>query len=250
MIDDLRLGIVAPPATEEPAEADRMAGRLALRRARYEDLPAMARAHVELLPMGLFPALGARFVRRWQRTYLNSPYGVGAVVVRTAARQEEIVAFVLGASDHAAYTAELARDRRVAASLALAALGALIVRPAVAVRVLRTRVRPLARRVLRRRAVAATPERNGSVVTPHVAVMTALAVRPDSRMSGIGVVLAAHFVDMARDAGAMWVEAQTSIGPLGATGFYERLGWEAGADRPTPDGDSVRTYRLRLADAR
>ncbi|MEH1098535.1 GNAT family N-acetyltransferase [Micromonospora sp. CPCC 205561] len=210
----------------------------------------MARAHVELLPMGLFPSLGARFVRRWQRTFLHSPHGVGVVAVDTAAPRDEVVGFVLGTSAHAAYTAELAKDRRAMASLFLAALVALLVRPPVALRALRTRVRPWARRALRRRTAAVAPERAGSRAAPRVAVMTALAVRPDWRKSGIGVVLVERFVELARDAGAMWVEAQTSTGPLGATGFYERLGWEATTQRPTPDGDSVRTYRRDLGGAR
>lgn len=210
----------------------------------------MSRAHVELLPVGLFPSLGARFVRRWQRTFLNSQHGVGVVVIDTAAPQDEVVGFVLGASDHAAYTTELAKDRRAMASLALAGLVALVVRPPVAVRVLRTRVRPWARRVLRHRAAPVKPERAGSVAAPHVAVMTALAVRPDWRKSGMGVMLVARFVELVRNAGAMWAEAQTSTGPMGATGFYERLGWEAGTQRPTPDGDSVRTYHRSLGGAR
>lgn len=247
MTDALRWSIVAPP-TPDPAAADQAAGRLALRTARLEDLPAMSRAHVELLPMGLFPSLGARFVGRWHRTILKSPYGVGVVVVDTAAAQDEVIGFVLGTADHAAYTSELAKDRPTMASLALAGLVALVVRPRVALRVLGTRVRPWARRALCSWAAVRVPERAGPVATAPVAVMTALAVRPAWRKSGIGVLLVARFVELVRHAGATCAEAQTSTGPLGATGFYERLGWQAGHERSTPDGDSVRTYRLALAD--
>ncbi|MBQ1075622.1 GNAT family N-acetyltransferase [Micromonospora sp. C31] len=210
----------------------------------------MSRAHVELLPMGLFPSLGARFVCHWHRTYLNSRHGLGVVVVDTAAPEDQVVGFVLGTSDHCAHTTELAEDRRATASLALAGLVALLARPRVAVRVLRTRGRPWVRRMLRRRARSVTPEGAELVAAPAVAVMTALAVRPEWRQSGIGVMLVARFVELARSAGAMRAEAQTSTGPLGATGFYERLGWQAGTLRPTSDGDTVRTYHRHLGGSR
>ncbi|GIJ35254.1 GNAT family N-acetyltransferase [Micromonospora sediminimaris] len=246
MIDELRRSVVAPQA---PDLVPAVEGRLALRQAGSRDLPAMSRAHVQLLPIGLFPSLGARFIRRWQRTYLNSPHGVGVVAVDTAAPQDEVVGFVLGARDHAAYTTELTKDRRVLVPLALAGLAALAVRPHVALRVLRTRARPWIRRVLGHRATVVRPARAGSVAAPQVAVMTALAVQPEWRKSGIGMMLVDRFVELVQETGARWVEAQTSTGPLGATGFYERLGWEARTHWSTPDGDRVRTYRCRVGRA-
>lgn len=79
--------------------------------------------------------------------------------------------------------------------------------------------------------------------------MTALAVQPEWRKSGIGMMLVDRFVELVQETGARWVEAQTSTGPLGATGFYERLGWEARTHWSTPDGDRVRTYRCRVGRA-
>jgi GNAT superfamily N-acetyltransferase len=221
-------------------------GRFVLRPATCADLPAMSRAHAELLPMGLFPSLGARFLRRWQRTFLESTHGVAIVAVDTTTPPGEVIGLVLGASDHHAHTTELARNRRALASLAFAGCVALLVRPRVAVRTARSRLRPLARRLLRIGVVPATAERAASVAAPNVAVMAVLAVRPQWRRSGIGVLLVARFVERARLAGATRVEAQTSTGSVGATGFYERLGWEPGAQETTPDGESVRTYHHRL----
>ncbi|MFV2116286.1 hypothetical protein ACFHW0_28670, partial [Micromonospora sp. LOL_025] len=125
MVDDLRRSIVAAPPPS-PVAADRVGGRLVLRAARDEDLPAMSRAHIELLPMGLFPSLGARFIRRWHRTVLDSPHGVAVVAIDTTGSQDDLVGFVLGTSDHAGYMTELAKDRRAMASLALAGLVALV----------------------------------------------------------------------------------------------------------------------------
>ncbi|SCG41001.1 GNAT family N-acetyltransferase [Micromonospora halophytica] len=224
---------------------------LVLRAAAHADLPVMSRAHVQLLPVGLFPSLGTRFVRRWHRTYLDSPHGFGYVVVDPAA-PEEIVGFLVGTTDHAAHTAALVADRRMLASLAITGFSALCVRPRVAARLLRSRLRPWARRLAsqRQRATSrrpAAPTRTGSVPSPQVAVMSALAVHPDWRGSGIGVRLAMRFVEHVRDAGATRAELQTSTGPLGAAGFYERLGWEAGPQQSSPDGDdALRTYHLAL----
>ncbi|MEQ4304572.1 GNAT family N-acetyltransferase [Plantactinospora sp. B6F1] len=246
MANDLRSSIVATPPAD-PTDAELVDGRFMLRPASCTDLPAMSRAHIELLPIGLFPSFGARFVRRWQRTLLRSTHGVGIVAVDTTTPPGEFVGFVLGVSDQNAHIAELTKKRGVLASLALAGCVALIVRPRVAVRAVRSRVRPWARRLLRLGAATATSGRSASVAAPNVAVMTALAVRPRWRRSGIGVMLVRRFVEQARTAGAIRVEAQTSTGSVGATGFYERLGWTAGAQRSTPDGESVRTYHHHLA---
>ncbi|MBE1489478.1 GNAT family N-acetyltransferase [Plantactinospora soyae] len=196
-----------------------------------------------LLPFGLFPSLGARFVRRWQRTFLDSRHGIGFVVVDPTAAPEELVGFLVGTSDQAAYATALMADRRTVASLAVTGFAALCVRPRVAARLLRSRIRPWTRRLLH---LQTEPGQTRSITSAQVAVMTALAVQPEWRKSGVGERLVAHFVEYVRAAGATWVELQTSIGPLGAAGFYERLGWEAGAQRFTPDGDVIRTYHRVL----
>ncbi len=249
MVDDLRSSIVEPSAADS-TDAELVDGRFVVRSPRCTDLPAMSRAHVELLPMGLFPLFGARFVRCWQRTFLRSAHGVGVVVVDTTAPSGEIVGFALGASDHRAHTTELARNRRELVCLAAAGCAALLARPRVAARFARSRVRPWARRLSRLGRASGSSRRTASVAAPNVAVMAALAVRPQWRGSGIGVMLADRFVEQARVAGATRVEAQTSTGPVGAAGFYERLGWHAGAQRLTPDGETVRTYHRDLGERR
>ena len=39
----------------------------------------MSRLHVEHLPVGLFPSLGARFVARWHQAHIDSRHGVALV---------------------------------------------------------------------------------------------------------------------------------------------------------------------------
>ncbi|MGB2568127.1 GNAT family N-acetyltransferase [Micromonospora citrea] len=235
-------GVAASSPSPDP-------GGPVLRAATHADLPVMSRAHVDLLPVGLFPSLGARFVRRWHRTYLDSPHGLGYVVVDPAT-PGEIVGFLVGTTDHAAHTTALAADRRTMASLAVTGFTALCVRPRVAARLLRSRLGPWTRRLSSQRQRAVSPRPAAPEAAPsQVAVMSALAVHPDWRGSGIGVRLARRFVEHARDAGATRAELQTSTGPLGAAGFYERLGWEAGPQQRSPDGeDALRTYHLALRD--
>lgn len=57
---------------------------LVLRYATIADLGATAQLHVEQLPAGFFPGLGPRFMRRWHRTYLDSPHGADACLAEEA----------------------------------------------------------------------------------------------------------------------------------------------------------------------
>ncbi|WP_211349425.1 GNAT family N-acetyltransferase [Micromonospora pisi] len=225
--------------TSDSAATNPTPGQLVLRLMTEEDLPATSRAHVSLLPFGMFPSLGARFVRRWQRTFLDSRHGVGYVVIDPAVAPGAVVGFLLGTSDQTAHATALTADRRTMASLAGTGCAALCVRPRVAARLLRSRFRPWTRRLLHR---PVEPAAARSFTSPQVAVITALAVHPGWRKNGIGERLVAHFLEHVRTAGARWAELQTSVGPLGAAGFYERLGWRARSQRLTPDGDVLRTY--------
>jgi GNAT superfamily N-acetyltransferase len=222
-------------------------GQLVVRPARYGDLRITSRTHVNLLPTGLFPSLGARFVRRWQRTFLDSPYGVGYVVIDSTAPRDGIVGFLLGTTDQAGHMAALLTNRRTMASLAMAGVWALVRRPQAAIRLMRSRVWPWARRLFLGRPAGPVP--TGSASSPQVAVVAALAVHPEWRGSGIGARLVTRFVQHARLAGATVAELVTPTGSTGATGFYERLGWEAGPHHRTRDGDDLRTYRCSLSNA-
>lgn len=217
-----------------------------MRPANYDDLRIISRAHIEFLPVGLFPSLGARFVRRWQRTFLDSRYGVGYVVIDPTASGDVVVGFLLGTTDHAAHMTALLGKWRTLASLALTGATALVLRPRVAARLLRSRAWPWARRLLSRRPPDPVPTRSAS--PPPVAALSALAVHPKWRGSGIGAELVDRFIERAWLAGANTAELVTLTGPAGAAGFYERLGWQAGPYEHTRDGDPVRIYRRSLHD--
>ncbi|MFY1635334.1 GNAT family N-acetyltransferase [Solwaraspora sp. WMMB335] len=105
------------------------------------------------------------------------------------------------------------------------------------------RALPWVRQITQRRSGQPAPD--GTADAPQVAVIVALAVQPQWRGSKIGAELVRRFVGDARRAGAAEAELVTPVGPAGATGFYERLGWEPGPYWRTRNGDKLRAYRCR-----
>lgn len=239
------------PATGPvPSDVVTLTDGLILRRAVPADLTATARTHVRFLPVGLFPSMGARYLRRWHRTYLRLPAGLALVVVDPASEGEAdggVVAFLLGTTDQEGHSAALLADRRLLVELSVSGLFALLRRPRVAVHFLRTRGRPWLRKLARTRgAPSGSAVRTGD----KVAVLAAVAVDTGARGRGLGAHLVRHFVAEARNSGADVAELVT-VAPAdgGATsGFYERLGWRAAGDRRTRDGTTVRTFALPLRD--
>lgn len=222
---------------------------LALRAATSSDLGALADAHVRLLPLGLFPALGPRFMRRWQQTYLDSPHAVAVVVEDPRAEDPSaadpsapgrgIVGFLLGTTDQAAYTRALLADRRSVAALVCAGGLALLGRPRLAVHFARTRARSWWRHFRAVRGGSAVPAARPAQGQPQVAVLSAVAVDPRLRGRGVGVRLVSHFLHQSQLGGAGTAELVTSTEPEGAAVFYERLGWSAVGDYRTPDGNAL-----------
>lgn len=220
-------------------------GGFVLRPAAPDDLRATAGAHVRLLPVGLFPALGARFVHRWHRSFLRMPHSVGLVVVDPSAPGEQVVGFLLGSTDQAAHTEAVLTDRRVLLRLAWAGFFALLRRPRLAVRFVRTRGSSWLVKLLRRGRPQPAPAVTGRPAP--VAVLAAIAVEPNVRGHGIGAHLVRRFLVEARAAGADVAELVTEAG-RGATTFYERLGWRPAGERVTRDGATVCTYHCVLSD--
>lgn len=217
-----------------------------IRRAEVGDLRSTAHAHLRFLPVGLFPSMGERFLRRWHRTFLRPPYGIALVAVDRQARGEQVVGFLLGSTDQAAQTDALLRNRRTLLALGAAGLLALLRRPRLAARFVRTRGRPWLHKLMRRRtATASTP---GTRPPRPVAVLAAVAVESGARGRGLGAALVRQFLAEVRASGAEVAELVTVVpGEGGAgVGFYERLGWCATGERHTRDGTTVRTYVYRL----
>ncbi len=200
----------------------------------------IARLHIDQLPHGLFPHLGPRFVQRWHRAHLASPYGRGIV----ATYGDTPVGFLLGSVDRPRHIEWIATHRR--RELALAGSLALFMRPRLAVRFLRTRAAAYARRLLIHR-----PDHRPEMSAAHApavapAVLEAIVVIANARANGVGRQLTDRFLEIAAEAGADHVELVTKEGPDGAADFYERNGWTRTRRHHDRDEIAFITFRTDL----
>ena len=196
------------------------------------DGPEAARLHAEALPHGFFSSLGPRFLGAYLRTYQDDPNGV-ALVVREGSR---LVGFVVGSTDTATRRAHVVRKHGLL--LLRCGLLALLVRPRVALRFVRTRLFRYLVGLgagLRRRPSAPTgPAR-------RVAVLAHVAVSRDARGGGIGSALVNAFRLQAAAGGADRAVLVTLEGEHGAAAFYDRLDWRPMGS--TDDREGVRWAR-------
>ncbi len=220
------------------------APELSVRVATPADLRRTSAWQVSHLYVGLFPRLGARFVRHLQASYLTSPFGVALVAEVQNAGRREPVGFLLGSTDERAHVDYVLRHRLV--PLAMSGGTAMLRRPTVAYDFLRTRVPPYVRRV---RGARQRPTPSTTRATPEsgerVAVLTSLVVDPGWRSCGAGGVLVRSYLSAAAAACASTAELVTS-GAAGVGSFYESLGWEAVRSSTTKDAIPVVGYRYDL----
>lgn len=213
-----------PEAIGRDTEAGRH-DRFAVRRLRPEDVAATALLQVEMLGEGMFPQLGQAFVRRWHRTFVGHP----DVTAHCATNDRgDVLGFLIGALDQRAYVSRvLSRD-----GLPLVVPGTLGMarRPALAMRFLRSRAVPYAKRAMAAR-------RPAEAVTPHepVAVVHAVVTAPCARGLGIARELVARFESDVAASGTRRMQLLTAESG-GAAGFYRRLGWTEDGVRVNRDG--------------
>ena len=223
-----------PPDLQQPEKQS----SCTVRPAGPDDLPRIAELHGAHLPHGLFPRLGPRFLRRWHRTFLDSPHGIALVTDDDG----EVSGFLVGTSRQRAYVTGVLRRQRK--QLAATGLLCLALRPRVAFSFLRTRAGKYVRRIAR-----PTPAVAAGDGTLDLAVITALVVDPALRGCGQGAALVERFAELAGAAGAERAELVTLEGPEGATQFYASLGWEEVRTKQNKDGDAVALMRARLGGA-
>lgn len=207
---------------------------------RASDLPFAARLHCDCLPHGLFPTLGARFVRRYLFTYASSPFGVALIVEA----DREPRGFLVGSLDDQAHRHHTVRHHGT--SLALRAGVAMLYRPPVAWRFLRTRLIRYALGFTRRRLA---PARGASIATPEPssAVLSHVAVVPSARGAGAGTALVKAFVERVTATEAQAAELLTRDDELGAGRFYACLGWDHDGHLTDRDGLRWSKFRIDLA---
>lgn len=213
-------------AASEPVSIEVVPGTASL-------LPRTAELHQELLPHGLFPSLGRRFLVRWHRTFITSPFGVSAVALGP---EGQCCGFLLGSSDQRGYVSDTVRHD----GHALAALGALALlgRPRLALRFLRTRAGRYAGRLLRVRARPSAAGGASAAPAAPVAVLHALGTVPQVRGQGVGAALLAHYEAEVYRRGVRHIQLVTNADD-GAAEFYAKLGYRESDRRPNRDGALV-----------
>ena len=199
---------------------------------RRDDLRACALLHRELLPDSFFARLGPSFLRSYQRTFIDSPYGIGL----TATIASRPVAFLVGTTNERLHYGWVLRHRGL--SLAAIGIGALLLRPRLLIFFLRTRARRYLGGALRLTRSRRTP--TDIDATPATSAFTAqlthVAVAADCRGSGVGRRLVERFEHHARSAGCTRARLLTRVGDTGARVFYERLGWSEQSEYVDGDG--------------
>lgn len=199
------------------------------------DCRVTARLQAELLPHGFFAQLGPRFLAAYQRAHVRSPHAVALAAVVDG----QVVGFLLGIL----HPADHARSVLRTSGLRLAATGiaALLVRPALLLLFLRTRVRRYARGLRRRLGPAAA----SGPPSQAVAVLQHLAVSSDVRQRGVGRRLVAAFERAVADAGVPEIVLLTTPEEDGAPAFYRRLGYQEEGLVRGADGEGWLRYRRR-----
>ena len=243
------------PRPTPPASAAAGAGPVTIRPAQIGDLSSSAHLHLDALPVGLFPQLGYRFLRRWHHSFPDHPYAVAFVAVDA---DRNVLGFLLGTLDHRTHLSHMVRDRQTMASLAVHGIIALVARPQLAARFLRTRALPWCNAA--KELFLGCPRDVRTTTSPPrppadpVAVLAAVAVDPARRGRGIGAELTAGFEAAATQFGTPTAELATHVDTADSAsstshGFYERLGWTPTRTYLDRDGRRMQVYRRSLGVA-
>ncbi|HCA86861.1 MAG TPA: N-acetyltransferase [Streptomyces sp.] len=206
------------------------------------DLPFVVSEHRRLFPHGFFPHLGPAFMTAYTREFPTSPHALAFV----AEMDDEPVGFLVGLTNPALHRRHVLRAH--GHRLLIPAVAALIRRPGLAWRFLRTR----ATRYAHEYAHDVKPNRNAeeesvpSGADGPLAVLEHVAVIERARSLGIGKELTERFQRHAAVAGCTRVALVTAAGPDGAGAYYKQRGWRFRGESRTPEGRALVTYERPL----
>lgn len=233
----LPLGFEPAAPITLPVIVSRGARAETINRADHDELSFLTSLHAETLPGGYFAKLGRRFLRSYLATFVDSPHALAL----TLSVQDVKAGMVVGTLRPRAHR-RWVLTRRGPRLVALGML-ALVGRPHLAVRFLRTRVARYRRAWSDRRA-----SRPGVAAQP--AVLTHVAVAPGAQGQGFGQTLVEAFVERAQAAECPGVLLTTGAGPDGAAAFYRHLGWEEASAGRDLDGGEIVVFELLLDEAK
>lgn len=189
-----------------------------------DDLPQVVDVHLKSFPGFFLTFLGHNFLALLYKNMQSDPEGV--VLVATCNGQ--IKGFVAGTMYQIGFYQRLIKRQKW--SFAVAALGALLKRPAIAPRLLRALRRP-------------ADVQHASAA----ACLMSIAVRPESACKGIGKQLVATFCQELARRGASSVCLTTDRdNNYRVNHFYQRLGFRLSRTYITPEGRAMNEYAMSL----
>jgi GNAT superfamily N-acetyltransferase len=191
--------------------------------------------HVTQLPHGFFARLGRPFLAGYYRGFVHSPHAIALI----ATVRQQPAGVLVGTLGHRAHYRWMLHDGGL--RLATTALLGFLRKPHLAVRFMRTRCRRYLRGLLHLRDGGDGQQQSVRRRGP-TAVLTHVAVVPESSGYGVGTVLVEAFLDEAALRGAPRARLSTLAGERGAGGFYRRLGWRHVAGGVDYDGRPIEIY--------
>ena len=210
-------------------------GENSVREARQSDIDFCAAVHAQSLSHGFFVSLGPTFLRAYYESFLTSPYSV-AHVVSVGGHDVGMIVGLLSPREHVRWTM-----RKRGPILAVLGAGAMVTRPLLSFRFIKTRIGNYLRSWRNNR------DRDTAAETgPSVAVLSHVAVVPGARGSGVGLSLVTAFLNDARNANIGLAVLTTLEGDRGARSFYLRNGWTETDTRRTVDGQVTHAMSFPL----
>jgi ribosomal protein S18 acetylase RimI-like enzyme len=205
------------------ASGSAVPSRPSLRKARREDISAVAAVHLASFQNFFLTFLGRAFL---ERLYLEVLGERGAVFWIAESADGALIGFAAGVPDLPAFYRRAARQKWFA--FGLASLPAVLRRPAIIPRLWR--------------ALRAGDETDG---TSCPATLMSIAVAPAAKGAGTGKALIAVFLGEMGRQGALQVCLLTDRDHNEATiGFYEGLGFQRTREYQTREGRWIREYLI------
>ena len=193
----------------------------ALRPLSSQDLESVVSLHLRAFPGFFLSFLGARFLREFYFSFLVDPTGRGFVAED---RSGDIIGVVVGSLDPEGYFRKLLKRRWWA--FCAASLDALIRRPRVFPRLLR-----------------ALFYRGDSPSGKKRALLSSIAVDPNTHRAGVGKALVEYWVKEIRNSGGVGCYLTTDEEDNEAVNaFYRKLGWKLETSYSTPEGRKINRY--------
>lgn len=217
---DMRPGDEVEPTRPSPSDPKAVGSvRVIVRPLAKTDGTFAAELHCALLPTGLFPRLGTRFLRCYHASFGRSHDAV-ALVAMVDGRP---VGLLAGTTDDRAHYHWVVRHE--AWRLAILGATALAWRPRVLAHFARTRVRRYLSGLVRlgRRSAAPGGSSGGG---ERVGNLAHIAVAPEHQGDGVGAALVDAYVRAAIAAGTTVLRVVTAREGPDVADFYRRLGWE------------------------